>query len=129
MSTPRIASGALAFWGGGVPREFSRVENCTSPSPVDAPWFSPKIVATHAEEIVHGKRQVAQFHDRGRLDPGDDAGDRRIKACRSKRRRRSDRRHRISDKDDPKVAMKLSEFLASAWKLANDKARELGWIA
>ena len=33
----------------------------------------------------------------------------------------------ISDRDDPRVAMKLSEFLALAWKLANDKARELGW--
>jgi hypothetical protein len=35
---------------------------------------------------------------------------------------------RISDKDDPRVAITLSEFLAQAWKLANDKARELGWI-
>jgi hypothetical protein len=35
---------------------------------------------------------------------------------------------RISDKDDPRTAMTLSEFLALAWKLANDKARELGWI-
>jgi hypothetical protein len=55
MSTPRIASGALAFWRGGLPREFSRVENCTSPPAVDAVrqvWFSPKIVATHAKEIV-----------------------------------------------------------------------------
>jgi hypothetical protein len=33
----------------------------------------------------------------------------------------------ISDRDDPRVAMRLSEFLALAWKLANDKARELGW--
>jgi len=24
--------------------------------------------------------------------------------------------------------MKQSEFLAKAWRLANDKARELGWI-
>jgi hypothetical protein len=35
---------------------------------------------------------------------------------------------RISDRDDPRVGMTLSEFLAKAWKLANDKARELGWI-
>jgi hypothetical protein len=35
---------------------------------------------------------------------------------------------RISDKNDPRVAMTLSEFLAKAWNLANDKARELGWI-
>jgi len=34
---------------------------------------------------------------------------------------------RISDRDDPRVAMRLSEFLALAWRLANDKARELGW--
>jgi hypothetical protein len=33
----------------------------------------------------------------------------------------------ISDRDDPRVAMKLSEFLALAWRLANDEARELGW--
>jgi hypothetical protein len=24
--------------------------------------------------------------------------------------------------------MTMSEFLAKAWKLANDRARELGWI-
>jgi hypothetical protein len=36
---------------------------------------------------------------------------------------------RIADKDDPHAAMSVSEFLAKAWKLANDKARELGWIA
>jgi hypothetical protein len=35
----------------------------------------------------------------------------------------------ISDKDDKRVALKLSEFLARAWKAANDRARELGWIA
>jgi hypothetical protein len=34
---------------------------------------------------------------------------------------------RISDRDDPRVGMRLSEFLALAWRLANDKARELGW--
>lgn len=33
----------------------------------------------------------------------------------------------ISDRDDPRVAMRLSEFLARAWRLANDKTRELGW--
>ena len=33
----------------------------------------------------------------------------------------------ISDRDDPRVAVSLSEFLALAWRLANDKARELGW--
>jgi hypothetical protein len=36
---------------------------------------------------------------------------------------------RIPDKDDLRIAMTLSEFLAKAWRLANDKARELGWIA
>jgi hypothetical protein len=30
--------------------------------------------------------------------------------------------------DDPRVAMNHSEFLAAAWRLANHKARELGWI-
>jgi hypothetical protein len=37
---------------------------------------------------------------------------------------------RISDRDDPHVAMSVSEFLAAAWKVANAnaKARELGWI-
>ena len=35
---------------------------------------------------------------------------------------------RISKSDDPHIPMRVSEFLAKAWKLANDKARELGWI-
>jgi hypothetical protein len=35
---------------------------------------------------------------------------------------------RISNRDDPQVAMRVSEFLAGAWKLANDRARELGWV-
>jgi hypothetical protein len=34
----------------------------------------------------------------------------------------------LSKKDDPRIAMTAAEFLAKAWKLANDKARELGWI-
>ncbi len=33
----------------------------------------------------------------------------------------------FSDRDDPRVAMRVSEFVARAWMLANDKARELGW--
>jgi len=35
---------------------------------------------------------------------------------------------RISDKDDPRIPMAGAEFLAKAWKLANNKAREVGWI-
>ena len=35
---------------------------------------------------------------------------------------------RIASRDDPGSAMTLSEFLARAWRAANDKARELGWI-
>jgi hypothetical protein len=34
----------------------------------------------------------------------------------------------IFHKDDPNAPMRVSEFLAQAWKLANDKARELKWI-
>jgi hypothetical protein len=34
----------------------------------------------------------------------------------------------ISDKDDKRVALTLSEFLARAWQVANERARELGWI-
>ena len=30
--------------------------------------------------------------------------------------------------DDLRIKMKKSEFLAKAWKLANAKARDLGWI-
>jgi len=30
--------------------------------------------------------------------------------------------------DDLRIAMTSAEFLAKAWKVANDKARELGWI-
>ena len=36
---------------------------------------------------------------------------------------------RVANEDDPRVPMTLSEFLARAWRIANDKARELGWIA
>jgi hypothetical protein len=32
-------------------------------------------------------------------------------------------------KEDRRVSMTLADFLTAAWKLANDKARELGWIA
>ena len=35
---------------------------------------------------------------------------------------------RLGGHDDPRVAMSHSEFLAAAWRLANHKARELGWI-
>jgi hypothetical protein len=34
----------------------------------------------------------------------------------------------ISDRDDFRTPLRLSEFLARAWKVANDKARELRWI-
>lgn len=34
----------------------------------------------------------------------------------------------ISDKDDKRVALTLSDFLARAWQAANDKARDLEWI-
>jgi len=34
----------------------------------------------------------------------------------------------ISDRDDKRVALRGSEFLAQAWKTVNAKARELGWI-
>jgi hypothetical protein len=32
-------------------------------------------------------------------------------------------------KEDRRVSMTLADFPTSAFKLANDKARELGWIA
>ena len=32
-------------------------------------------------------------------------------------------------KEDRGVSMTLADFLTAAYKLANDKARELGWIA
>jgi len=35
---------------------------------------------------------------------------------------------RIVGDDDPHAAMNHSEFLAAAWRLANHKARQLGWI-
>ena len=31
-------------------------------------------------------------------------------------------------RDDPDAPITRHEFLAAAWKLANEKARELGWI-
>jgi hypothetical protein len=35
---------------------------------------------------------------------------------------------RFPGNDDPDARLTHAEFLAQAWKLANDKARELGWI-
>jgi hypothetical protein len=32
----------------------------------------------------------------------------------------------ITDRDDLRLPMTAAEFLAQAWRLANDKARELG---
>jgi hypothetical protein len=37
-------------------------------------------------------------------------------------------RKEIVHEDDPRVPMTSAEFLAKAWKVANDKARELGQI-
>jgi hypothetical protein len=34
----------------------------------------------------------------------------------------------IASEDDPRAPMMVSEFLATAWRLANERARELGWI-
>jgi hypothetical protein len=34
----------------------------------------------------------------------------------------------ISQADDERVPLKLSDFLRRAWQTANAKARELGWI-
>jgi len=34
----------------------------------------------------------------------------------------------IADRDDPRLPMTAAEFLAEAWRLANDKARKLGWL-
>jgi hypothetical protein len=36
---------------------------------------------------------------------------------------------RFPRKEDRRVSMTLADFLTTACKLANDKARELGWIA
>jgi hypothetical protein len=35
---------------------------------------------------------------------------------------------RFPGNDDPHARLTHAEFLARAWKLANNKARELGWI-
>lgn len=34
----------------------------------------------------------------------------------------------IANRDDPDIPMTAAEFLAKAWRAANDKARDLGWI-
>ena len=34
----------------------------------------------------------------------------------------------IPDTDDLRIAMTVSKFLAKAWRPANDKAKEVGWI-
>ena len=36
---------------------------------------------------------------------------------------------RIADQNDLRFPMTAAEFLTEAWRLANAKARELGWIA
>jgi hypothetical protein len=35
----------------------------------------------------------------------------------------------IVQKDDPRLPQTAAEFLSKAWKIANQKAKELGWIA
>jgi hypothetical protein len=35
---------------------------------------------------------------------------------------------RMPETDDLRIGMTAAEFLEAAWKLANDKARALGWI-
>ena len=35
---------------------------------------------------------------------------------------------RFPGKDDPRARLTHAEFLSRAWKLAHDKARELGWV-
>jgi hypothetical protein len=35
---------------------------------------------------------------------------------------------RMAATDDIRTPLTAAEFLAQAWKLANDKARQLGWI-
>ncbi|MBK5196922.1 MAG: hypothetical protein JJE37_01395 [Methyloceanibacter sp.] len=34
----------------------------------------------------------------------------------------------IAERDDLRIQLPVADFLAAAWRLANDKARELGWI-
>jgi len=34
----------------------------------------------------------------------------------------------IANRDDPRVTITANEFLEKAWKLANERARELGWV-
>jgi hypothetical protein len=34
----------------------------------------------------------------------------------------------IAKEDDPRMPLSVSAFLVEAWKAANEKARELGWI-
>jgi len=34
----------------------------------------------------------------------------------------------IVNEDDPRLPLTAAQFLAKAWKLANEKARDLGWI-
>jgi hypothetical protein len=36
---------------------------------------------------------------------------------------------KLPSKDDSSAPMTQGEFLAQAWRLANEKARELGWVA
>jgi hypothetical protein len=38
------------------------------------------------------------------------------------------RARRIAESDDNRTSISVSAFLTLAWKLANERARELGWI-
>ena len=35
----------------------------------------------------------------------------------------------IVNEDDPRLPLTAAQFLSKAWKLANEKAKELAWIA
>ena len=35
---------------------------------------------------------------------------------------------KLTNEDDPTAPMTSAEFLVEAWRAANDKARQLGWV-
>ena len=96
-----------------TPDKPSKTEPGAKPAPPAGPAFDPKFeVLVSGNDIVitlMGTSYSVTYFKR-KNSPGLFAKD-------------------ITLKDDPHIPMTSAEFLTGAWKLANDKARDLGWIA
>lgn len=114
MLTPtRIGIRRQAFTLLQPPKKPSKIERGAKPAPPAGPAFDPKFeVLVSGNDIVitlMGTSYSVTYLKR-KNSPGLFAKD-------------------ITLKDDPRIPMTSAEFLTGAWKLANDKARDLSWIA